>query len=213
MRSITNVDTLDSTIDPKLIRSRHIVYTPPVPDFPWPTVITIGVISFVANAILIIAVIQIVIIRITESGEAKLETGLAKMLLSTYTKSQTKNRDEGPQVTVSGSDVLPVSGDEKPPSDSELLPPETPKLTDVQDTIAAQMDADGDGKIDYTEFCSWATRELSYPLSEKETEMVWKQLDCDKDGQVDKNEWQNFILKRKNLKWLLTRMGSTRDLV
>ena len=186
MQEVVNKDTPKGEISAKVVRSRHIDPIPPQENFPWVTVIIIGAISFFANVVLVVVVVEVVILRITESGEAKLETGLAKILLSAYSNSYNRQMASG-----AGTHA---------------------ELQSVQSMIATEMDQNNDGKTDFEEFSSWCTKELTYPLSDKETEMVWKQLDINDDGKVDKQEWHNFILKRKNLKWLVKRISSSRRL-
>ena len=75
-------------------------------------------------------------------------------------------------------------------------------------TIQKEMDTGvKDGKTDFEEFSEWAK---NHNLSKKQAKMMWNDLDRDHDHAVTSKEWDEYIRKRPNLKWLVTRLQSCR---
>jgi len=164
-------------------------------------VILVAIGSFVFNLILVAVVIWAVIARARAVAEAKLERGLAKILL--YVAANTgawpgKKKRAVPKPSY----VVPTNKDEDPLSPGE---PPSPRLSDH---IIAHMDiGDHDGETDFEEFEAWAKRR-AVGLKPGEILCVWNKLDHDHDGKVTKQEWDRFMRKRKKLKWLITNIKS-----
>jgi len=142
-----------------------------------------------------------VIARARAVAEAKLERGLAKILL--YVAANTgcwpgKKTRPVPRPAY----VVPTNNKD---DGSEHREPPSPKLSDH---IIAHMDiGDHDGETDFEEFETWAKRR-AVGLKPGEIMSVWNKLDHDKDGKVTKQEWDRFMRRRKKLKWLITNIKS-----
>merc|ERR1712025_348718 len=101
--------------------------------------------------------------------------------------------------------------EEDPVSESpelDLLCP-SPRLADA---IVSHLDKEDDlgvkdGETDKNEFMEWASK---VNLDPTEINLVWRELDKNKSGKVDKKEWDDFLRKRKKLKWLIGTMKSVR---
>lgn len=75
-------------------------------------------------------------------------------------------------------------------------------------TIQEEMDTGTkDGKTDEKEFSEWAK---NHNLTKKQAKMMWNDLDRNHDHAVTSKEWDEYIRKRPNLKWLVTRLQSCR---
>merc|ERR1719460_669727 len=75
-------------------------------------------------------------------------------------------------------------------------------------TIQEEMDTvTKDGETDFEEFSEWAK---NHNLTKKQAKMMWNDLDRNHDKHVTSKEWDEYIQKRPNLKWLVTRLQSCR---
>lgn len=75
-------------------------------------------------------------------------------------------------------------------------------------TIQEEMDTvTKDGETDFEEFSEWAK---NHKLTKQQAKMMWNDLDSNHDKHVTSKEWDEYIQKRPNLKWLVTRLQSCR---
>jgi len=251
----------EGKIAAKTIRARYIPRIKGNSDM-YVTIAAIAIGSFVFNVVLALVVIWAVIRKMQADAEAKLERGLAKIILyagATWpgqvrtdprfqamagAKRAADNAavipraddngdgdnaaegyygdDSGPP-TANGpmkqprpTDLSVLEEDEENPAmqnespDVDLLCP-SPHLADA---IVSHMDKEDDlgvkdGETDKEEFIEWATK---VKLDKTEIDLVWRELDRNNSGKVDKREWDDFLHRRKKLKWLIGTMKSVRKM-
>lgn len=257
MQEVVNVGAADKGITVESINARYIPKVKVNADLPI-IVASVAIGSFAFNVILALLVVWAIIRKIQADAEAKLERGLAKIILyagATWPgqiktdprfrqieamknsgksvvvpeKEANKDKDDGddtadgddggdneqtkpPRLTDNFSQDLP--DEENPDVDEspevDLLCP-SPRLADA---IVSHMDKEDslgekDGETDYNEFKEWAAK---VNLDETEINLVWKALDSNNSGKVDKKEWDEFIQRRKKLRWLIGTMKSVRKM-
>jgi len=137
----------------------------------------------------------IVIVKMKADAAQQLDRKLANLLISATTK---KPGAAG----VGGKYQLDPS--KHPHAKSNSVAPDSA----LSVTIQEQMDTGTkDGQTDFEEFSEWAK---NHNLTEKQAKMMWKDLDKNHDKHVTSKEWEDYIDKRPNLKWLATRLQSCR---
>jgi len=82
---------------------------------------------------------------------------------------------------------------------------QAPLPTPVSAIVQCMDNGTLDGEIDFEEFSAWANK---HNLDVDQAKIMWNSLDSNRDGQISKKEWDKFIKKRPNLKWLVMRMNS-----
>jgi hypothetical protein len=252
MQEVVNVGAADKGITVESINARYIPKVKVNADLPI-IVASVAIGSFAFNVILALLVVWAIIRKIQADAEAKLERGLAKIILyagATWPGSiKTDPRFKAIQAMKKPRAVVRWTGDKddaadgddddddddtrqtKPPRltnefsqdlpdeenpvanespDVDLLCP-SPRLADA---IVSHMDKEDnlgvkECETNYDEFAEWATK---VNLDKTEIDLVWKELDRNKSGKVDKKEWDEFIQRRKKLRWLIGTMKSVRKM-
>ena len=183
----TDTVTAATSISHKDIQARHI-YPPDPSGVSATVVVAIALACFFGTLLLAILVAVIIIMRIKADAAKQLDRNLANLLISA---ASTK---EGPPQAVATKKSA-VKKNSVVPSN----------LGDTIQHTLETTDTDDDGKTDKNEFMQWAK---NHSLKPAQAKLMWTELDRDNNNQVDRAEWDKYIEKRPNLKWLATRLQS-----
>ena len=141
----------------------------------------------------------IVIMKMKADAAQELDRRLANLLISATSQNK-------PGATHIAGKKYQASGPpskQQPTKMSSVVPDSALSVT-----IQEEMDTGvKDGKTDFEEFSEWAK---NHNLSKKQAKMMWNDLDRNHDKHVTSKEWDEYIQKRPNLKWLVTRLQSCR---
>jgi len=167
------------------IRARHI-YPPDKSGVSAGIVVAVALACFFGTLVLAILVAVIIIMKIKADAAQQLDRNLANLLISAAS-SKAAPSEAGKTSDAKKNSVVPA-----PCADMIQHQLET---TDTVD----------DGKTDKNEFMQWAK---DHNLNAKQAKLMWSDLDRDHNNEVDRAEWEKYIAKRPNLKWLATRLQS-----
>lgn len=183
----TDTVTAATSISHKDIQARHI-YPPDPSGVSAGVVVAIALACFFGTLLLAILVAVIIIMKIKADAAQQLDRNLANLLISA---ASTK---EGPPEAVATKKSVAKKNSVVPSNLGDT----------IQHTLET-TDTDDDGKTDKNEFMQWAK---DHNLKPKQAKLMWTELDRDNNNQVDRSEWEKYIEKRPNLKWLATRLQS-----
>ena len=140
----------------------------------------------------------IFIMKMKADAAQELDRRLANLLISATSQDKPPPSDAGRKYQASG----PPSKQQHVKKNS--VAPDSALSTTIQE----EMDTGTkDGKTDFEEFSDWAK---NHNLTKKQAKMMWNDLDRNHDKHVTSKEWDEYIQKRPNLKWLVTRLQSVR---
>jgi len=151
-------------------------------------VVAIALACFFGTLLLAILVAVIIIMKIKAEAAQQLDRNIANLLISASSGKGGPNLGKVSEGNVKKNSVVPDA--------------------DLADTIQHTMemtDTDDDGKTDKKEFMNWAREHNFNP---KQAKLMWSDLDRDHNNHVTRAEWEKYIDKRPNLKWLATRLHS-----
>lgn len=184
MAAVASEEGLDS-VSTKTIRARQIP-PPEARGVSAEVVVAIALACFFGTLLLAILIAVIIIMKIKAAAAQQLDRNIANLLISANsTKGGLGMVSEG---NVKKNSVVPDAG-----------------LADTIQSTMEMTDTDDDGKTDKKEFMNWAKEHNFNP---KQAKLMWGDLDRDKNNHVTRAEWENYIEKRPNLKWLATRLQS-----
>jgi len=139
----------------------------------------------------------IVIMKMKADAAQELDRRLANLLISA-----TSQNKPGATLCVGYQASGPPS--KQQPTKKNSVVPDSALCVTIQE----EMDTvTKDGETDFEEFSEWAK---NHNLTKKQAKMMWNDLDRNHDKHVTSKEWDEYIQKRPNLKWLVTRLQSCR---
>lgn len=160
-------------------------------------VIGISLACFFGTLILAATVATVIIMKIKAEASKELDRNLANLLISAAASAG----KGGPP----GLGVIAEEGTSGPPSKKKGNKNSVAPIP-LSTSIQAEMDVGTtDGTTDYAEFMKWAK---DHGFNFKQAKILWQDLDRDHNNHVTNKEWEGYIDKRPNLKWLATRLQS-----
>jgi len=161
-------------------------------------VIGICLACFFGTLILATAVATAIILKIKADASQQLDRNLANLLISAASNPNSKGGM--PAIAEEGA-----GGASGPPSKKKGKKNSVAPIP-LSASIQQEMDVGTtDGKTDYPEFMKWAK---DHGFNFKAAKILWSELDRDHNNHVTNKEWEKYIEKRPNLKWLATRIQS-----
>jgi len=170
-----------------------------VKEIPTEHLVAVALSSFFCTLVIAGLAAGIVIMKMKADAAQELDRRLANLLISATSQNK-------PGATHIAGKKYQGSG---PPSKQQP----TKKNSVVPDsalcvTIQEEMDTvTKDGETDFEEFSEWAQ---NHKLTKQQAKMMWNDLDSNHDKHVTSKEWDEYIQKRPNLKWLVKRLQSCR---
>jgi len=192
-----NVETL------KAIHARQIVPETStrtiIQEIPTEHLVAVALGSFFCTLVIAGLSAGIVIMKMKADAAQELDRRLANLLISATSQNK-------PGATLGAGKKYQASGppSKQQPTKMNSVAPDSA----LSVTIQEEMDTGTkDGETDFEEFSEWAK---NHNLTKKQAKMMWNDLDRNHDKHVTSKEWDEYIQKRPNLKWLVTRLQSCR---
>merc|ERR1712176_438790 len=194
MQKVSSVNVnKDSIVARQIVLKQGAVGIPPI------IVVVVALSCFFGTLIIAVFVGVVLIMKIKAAATQQLDRNLANLLIS----AAASNTGTGPKLTGTSGPEDPAAQKYKAKKSSVLPAPS------VAQSIHQDMDIGAtDGKTDKDEFFTWA-REHNF--TNKQAKIMWADLDRDHNNCVSSKEWEKYIDKRPNLKWLATRLQSVRS--
>jgi len=166
-----------------------------VKEIPTEHLVAVALSSFFCTLIIAGLAAGFVIMKMKAEAAMELDRRLANLLISATSQN--------PGATGAGKKYQAGPSKQQHVKKNSVAPDSA-----LSTTIQEEMDTGTkDGKTDFEEFSEWAK---NHNLTKKQAKMMWNDLDRNHDKHVTSKEWDEYIRKRPNLKWLVTRLQSCR---
>merc|ERR1712139_524511 len=167
-----------------------------IKEIPTEHLVAVALASFFCTLVVAALSAAFVIMKMKADAAQELDRRLANLLISATSQNK-------PATTGAGKKYQAVPSKQQHVKKNSVAPDSA-----LSTTIQEEMDTGTkDGKTDFDEFSEWAK---NHNLTKKQAKMMWNDLDRDHDKHVTTKEWDEYIQKRPNLKWLVTRLQSCR---